>query len=149
MGTRVSFYKTQLVKESSRTYELANCPYDVIKVLPILLDTISLEDREHFVVLYLNTKHKVTGFETISIGALNASIVHPREVFKGALLGNAAAIICAHNHPSGDTTPSPEDYKVTQRLREAGSVLGIDLIDHIILGDNGRYHSFKEKGFFL
>lgn len=94
-------------------------------------------DREHFVIAMLNTKHFITGLHTVSIGSLDASIVHPREVYKAALLANAAAILCAHNHPSGDHTPSPEDLSVTKRLYEAGKILGIDLLDHLILGEPG------------
>ena len=103
-------------------------------------------DREHFVVLFLSTKNKINGFYTSHIGSLNASVVHPREVFKPAIIANTAGIIVAHNHPSGDPTPSREDVHMTERLHEAGKTLGIELLDHIIIGDPGRFYSMKEKG---
>jgi len=92
-------------------------------------------DREHFVIILLNQKNRVIGVSTVSIGSLTASIVHPREVFKGAILSNAASIICGHNHPSGDCQPSREDRALTARLVEADKLLGISLIDHVIIGD--------------
>jgi DNA repair protein RadC len=95
--------------------------------------------------LLLDIKNKVIGINTVSIGNLNSSIVHPREVFKPAILSNAASILLAHNHPSGDPEPSREDVAITTRLVEAGKILGIDVIDHLILGD-GCYHSLKEAG---
>ncbi|MFE8703450.1 DNA repair protein RadC [Cytobacillus sp. FJAT-54145] len=102
--------------------------------------------QEHFVCLYLNTKNQVLHKKTIFIGSLNASIVHPREVFKEALRRSAASIICAHNHPSGDPTPSREDIEVTKRLSECGKMIGIDLLDHLIIGEN-TFVSLKEKGY--
>lgn len=102
--------------------------------------------QEHFVVLFLNTKNQVLYKKTIFIGSLNASIVHPREIFREAVKRSAASIICAHNHPSGVPTPSPEDIEVTTRLMEAGLIIGIDLIDHIIIGDH-QFISMKEKGY--
>ena len=103
--------------------------------------------QEHFVALYLNTKNHVIKQKTLFIGSLNASIVHPREVFKEALQSSSASVICLHNHPSGDPSPSPEDISVTKRLRQAGAILGIELLDHIIVGD-GCFISLKERGFF-
>jgi DNA repair protein RadC len=102
-------------------------------------------DREHFVVLLLTQKNRVTGVNTVSMGSLTASIVHPREVFKGAILSNAASIICGHNHPSTDCQPSREDRALTQRLVEAGKLLGISVLDHVIIGGEGRYFSFADE----
>ncbi|WP_212973169.1 DNA repair protein RadC [Bacillus sp. J14TS2] len=102
--------------------------------------------QEHFVVLYLNTKNQVVHRQTIFIGSLNASIVHPREVFKEAFRRAAATVICFHNHPSGDPTPSREDIEVTRRLAECGKMLGIEVLDHVIIGDK-KYVSMKEKGY--
>jgi DNA repair protein RadC len=102
-------------------------------------------DREHFVVLLLNQKNRVIGIHTVSIGSLTASVVHPRETFKAAILANAAAIICGHNHPSGDCQPSREDRAITQRLKEGGALLGINLLDHVIVGGEGRYFSFADE----
>ncbi|PKG21694.1 RadC family protein [Niallia nealsonii] len=102
--------------------------------------------QEHFVCLYLNTKNQVMHKQTIFIGSLNASIVHPREVYKEAFRRSAASIICLHNHPSGDPSPSREDIEVTKRLVECGKIIGIDLLDHIIIGEN-KFVSLKEKGY--
>lgn len=102
--------------------------------------------QEHFVVAYLNTKNQVIHRQTIFIGSLNASIVHPREVFKEAFRRSAASIICFHNHPSGDPQPSREDIEVTKRLVECGKLLGIEVLDHLIIGDK-KYVSMKEKGY--
>ncbi|KGP73884.1 RadC family protein [Pontibacillus yanchengensis] len=102
--------------------------------------------QEHFVCIFLNTKNQVIHRQTIFIGSLNASIVHPREVFKEAVKRSAASIICAHNHPSGDPTPSQEDIHVTRRLTECGKMLGIEVLDHIVIGDR-KFVSLKEKGY--
>ena len=103
-------------------------------------------DREHFVIILLNQKNRVLGVNTVSIGSLTASIVHPREVYKSAILSNAASIICGHNHPSGDCQPSREDRALTTRLVEAGKLLGISILDHVIIGGEGRYFSFADEG---
>jgi DNA repair protein RadC len=103
-------------------------------------------NQEHFVVLFLNTKNQVIHQQTIFIGSLNASIVHPREIFREAVKRSSASIICAHNHPSGDPTPSQEDIQVTRRLSECGKMIGIELLDHIVIGDR-KYVSLKEKGY--
>ncbi|TGA99483.1 JAB domain-containing protein [Sporolactobacillus shoreae] len=101
--------------------------------------------QEHFVVLFLNTKNQVLHKSTIFIGSLNSSIVHPREVFKEAVRRSAAAMICFHNHPSGDPTPSREDIDVTKRLVACGKMLGVDILDHIVIGDR-KFTSLKQKG---
>lgn len=103
------------------------------------------EERERFYALLLTTKNALIGLEEVSVGSLNSSIVHPREVFRQAIRHSAAAIIVAHNHPSGDPTPSREDVEVTRRLAEAGRIVGIEVLDHIIFG-NGVILSLKEKG---
>lgn len=102
--------------------------------------------QEHFVCLYLNTKNQVLHKRTVFIGSLNASIVHPREVFKEAFRRSAASIICLHNHPSGDPSPSREDIEVTKRLVECGKIMGMEVLDHIIIGEH-KYVSLKEKGY--
>jgi DNA repair protein RadC len=103
------------------------------------------KDREEFVGLYLDAKNGIVGLHTISIGSLPHTIVHPREVFKAAILVNASAIIIAHNHPSGDPTPSQEDRLLTSRLESAGSLMGMRLLDHVVFG-RGRYVSFADQG---
>lgn len=95
--------------------------------------------------MLLDGKNRLAGFNVVSIGSLTASLVHPREVFKAAILANAAAMIVVHNHPSGDPTPSAEDIAITQRLRQAGELLGISLLDHVVIGDD-RYVSFADEG---
>ncbi|MDF2657853.1 MAG: repair protein RadC [Paenibacillus sp.] len=111
----------------------------------LLTEELRYLQKEHFVCLFLNTKNHVIGQETLSIGSLNASIVHPREVFLAAIKRSSASIICVHNHPSGDPTPSPEDIEITRRLVEAGAVIGIDVLDHVIIGDRSSI-SLKELG---
>jgi len=95
--------------------------------------------------IYLNTKNRILGIEVVSIGILNSSICHPREVFKGAILASAKSIILAHNHPSGDPEPSDDDITLTKRTENAGRIIGIELLDHIIIGD-GSYISLRERG---
>lgn len=111
----------------------------------LMADMTSLK-QEHFVVLFLNVKNQILHKQTIFIGSLNASIVHPREIFREAVKRSAASIICAHNHPSGNPTPSTEDIDVTKRLYEAGLLMGIELLDHVIIGDH-QFISLKEKGY--
>lgn len=112
----------------------------------LLMSDMTALKQEHFVVLYLNVKNQVIHKQTIFMGSLNASIVHPREIFREAVKRSAASIICAHNHPSGNPTPSSEDIDVTKRIQHAGEVLGIELLDHVIIGDH-QFISLKEKGF--
>lgn len=107
-----------------------------------VMEDMRYYDREHFKCLYLNRKNQVISLETISIGGLANSLVHPREVFKPAVKRSAAAVILIHNHPSGDPTPSKEDINITKRLIESGKLLGIEVLDHVIIGD-GRYVSLK------
>lgn len=102
--------------------------------------------KEHFVCLFLNTKNQVLIKETVFVGSLNASIVHPREVFHSAVRHSAASIVAIHNHPSGDPAPSQEDIQVTRRLMQAGELMGIELLDHVIIGDD-CFTSLKEKGY--
>lgn len=149
MGKRINIFSVQLVRESAKTYNLdgaiVRSPQDGRDIINKVLDMENLPS-EHFVMMSLSTKNQVIGVHTIFQGSLNASIVHPREVFQRALLNNAASIVVAHNHPSGDPSPSREDIEVTKRLAEAGKLLGIEVLDHLIIGDNGRYVSLKERG---
>ena len=106
-------------------------------------------DVERVIALHLNVKHRLIGVHVVSAGTLDASLVHPREVFKAACLSNAAALVIAHNHPSGDPTPSGEDRTLSDRLRQAGELLGVTLLDFVIVSDPAdgfRYHSFRESG---
>jgi DNA repair protein RadC len=102
-------------------------------------------DREHFVLLSLNNKHRLNGVKVVSTGSLTASLVHPREVYHAAVVLRAAAVIFLHNHPSGNPAPSPEDIDITKRLKQVGDILGIRVLDHIVIGSEG-YFSFSDKG---
>ncbi len=142
---RVDIVSIKIIKESSVLYanrKIAT-PEDCVVLVKHLLED---SDREKLVVCCLNTKNEPTSISTVSIGSLNSSIVHPREVFKTAILSNAASVIISHNHPSGDTVPSKEDINITERIKEAGDIIGIKLLDHLIIGDR-EYLSLKEKGY--
>lgn len=153
---RVVKYKTKLVdgrkavleKDYSENYpeldNMMNSPEQVAKLAKGYLH-MHEETEEYMYMLCLNAKLKLNGLFEISHGNVNSSIVGTREVFQKALLGNAVSIILMHNHPSGDCTPSREDIKVTERLVEAGRIIGIEVLDHIIIGKN--YTSLKEKGY--
>ena len=120
-------------------------PGDVITYLDSL-DDFRNSDREVFVVLHLDTRNRVIAHEITSIGSQSASLVHPREVFKAAILKGADGIVLAHNHPSGDPAPSKEDISLTHRLRDAGHLVGIDVMDHVIVAPPEGSISFKELG---
>lgn len=142
---RVDIVSIKMIKESSVLYanrKIATPEDCAILVKHLLEDS----DREKLVVCCLNTKNEPTSISTVSIGSLNSSIVHPREVFKTAILSNAASIIIAHNHPSSNPTPSKEDINITDRLKEAGKIIGIELIDHLIICKE-NFLSLKEKGY--
>ncbi len=116
-------------------------------VAQLLMASLKKEKREHFIVVLLTSRHTVLGIETISVGSLNASIVHPREVFRPAIVASAASMILAHNHPSGDISPSDDDIRDHEPARQTrGRLVGIEVLDHIIVGGNGSFLSFQEKG---
>ncbi len=143
----IDTYKVQLVKEGSAEYAhiYADCPENAGEILAQYLKGA---DREHFVVLMVDCKNHVIGINTVSIGTLCGSLVSPREVFKPAILGNAASIVLGHNHPSGNTEPSKEDIATTKRLVEAGKLMDIPVLDHIIVNVvTGDCTSLKEEGF--
>ena len=142
---RIPIYQVKLVRDGSQAAERkkVDSPSTAAHVLQQYLDGA---DREHFVVLLLDTQNQIIGIHTVTVGTLDASLIHPREVFKSAILANAASIILAHDHPSGDPTPSAEDRSVTRLLTEAGVTMGIEVLDHVIVGDGFRYHSFRESG---
>lgn len=144
-GKQVQVVRVEMVKERAVSFAVnrVSSPRDAAA---ILADFLAGADREYFVLLCLNTKNMVNAINVVSIGSLNSAMVHPREVFKPAILANAAAVILGHNHPSGDATPSPEDREIVRRLAEAGRILGIEVLDNLILGDDGRFVSFKEQG---
>ncbi len=114
-------------------------------VFKLISSSIKDKAKEHFKLILLNSRNKKIGISTISIGTLTTSLVHPREVFKDAITHSAASVVLAHNHPSGDPEPSEDDLKITKKLVESGKILGIEVIDHIIIGKN-NFYSFREKG---
>ena len=130
------------VSADPMTRPVVNSPQDIAH---LVMEEMRFLDREHFRIVSLSTKNHVLGISSISIGSLNSSLVHPRECFKEAIRRNSNAIILLHNHPSGDPTPSREDIDVTRRLADGGQILGIEVLDHVIIGDN-RYISLKERG---
>ena len=142
---RINIVSIKLVKESSFLYQTLtiSSPKDAYEMIKDQLQDL---DREQFIIACLNTKNEPTNISVVSVGTLNKAIVHPREVFKTAILSNAASIMAFHNHPSGETTPSQQDIQLTNRLYEAGELLGIKLLDHLIIGD-GTFTSLKEKGY--
>ena len=131
----------RLASEGRRREAITSPDEAAEKLMPRLRDAT----KEHFVALLLDSKNRLIKDSDISIGSLDSSIVHPREVFKEAISASAASIIVAHNHPSGDPTPSPEDRQVTARLVESGRLIGIEVVDHLIIGD-GRWVSLRELG---
>ena len=142
---RINIVSIKMVKESSFLYQTRQIlsPKDAYEMIKEQLEGL---DREQFIIACLNTKNEPTNISVVSVGSLNKAIVHPREVFKTAILSNAASIMAFHNHPSGETTPSQQDIQLTKRLYEAGELLGIKLLDHLIIGD-GTFTSLKEKGY--
>ena len=140
---RVDIVSIKMIKESSIKYEnrKINNPWDGFKLLRDMLEDC---DRENMVVVCLNTKNEPINISVVSVWTLNSSLVHPREIFKTAILSNSNKILIAHNHPSGKVEPSNEDDKITKRLKEAGELLGIEVLDHLIIGD-GLYFSYKEN----
>lgn len=132
-----------------RLSSFTNQPRPVIKspgdAAELVMEEMRHLDREHFRALLLNTRNQVIANDEVSIGTLNSSSVHPRELFRNAIKRSAASLVLVHNHPSGDATPSKEDLEVTRRLCEAGRIIGIEVLDHIIIGDN-KFTSFKAEG---
>jgi len=110
-----------------------------------LFSFLQQETKEHFIALHLDTKNRILCIDRVSAGTMTGSLIHPREVFKTALLSSAASLLLIHNHPSGDPTPSREDISITEKLKEAGEIMGIAVLDHVIIGDG--YVSLKEKGY--
>jgi DNA repair protein RadC len=142
----VPVYRITLIRESTAS-ELASIPVrKSSEAAAILRPLFAGLDREQFVVLLLDAQRSPIGINIVSIGSLTASIVHPREAFKAAILANAAAVIVAHNHPSNSVEPSREDIELTRRLREAGELLGIKVLDAIVLGTGTALYSFVDAG---
>jgi DNA repair protein RadC len=141
---KVDIITLKVVRESSLLYKPRKIqgPEDAFELIRSFLEDA---DREMFTVIYLNTKNEPTAIHTVSVGTLNSSLVHPREVFKAAVMVNAASLILAHNHPSNDVQPSREDIEITRKLVDAGNILGVQVLDHIVVG-SGRFRSMKNAG---
>jgi DNA repair protein RadC len=146
--TSINIYTLKQIRTQRRRYDLEDypitSPLTCYKILQLLLDLKS-EPVEKFGIISLNTKNKITGIHIIGIGTIDRLYIEPRDVFMAAMMNNAKSIIAFHNHPSGDPVPSLDDMFLTRRLKEAGQIMCIELLDHIITGE-GRYVSFKERG---
>lgn len=145
---RINVFSVELIRDKAALYDIESkkvtSPDAAYRAIEEIF-SLSSKPNEHFGMFSLNTKNEIVGAHLIFSGSVNSSVVHPREVFQRALLNNATSIVVFHNHPSGDPGPSREDIEVTRRLQEAGKVLGIEMLDHIIVGD-GRHYSLKSKG---
>lgn len=148
MGVNIQKYSVKLVKETGGRYDLDSKvikrPYDLYKIVIEVLDLDKIP-QEQFVLITLDIKNQVTGIFIVSQGTLSSAQVSPQSVFQRAILQNAAAVLFAHNHPSGVPDPSGDDIKITKKLIESGNLLGIDVLDHIVIGD-GCFKSLKEEG---
>lgn len=138
-------YETLTVKEEITNYLKAGTRFTAPSQVFDTFSFLMKETKEMFITLHLDGKNRIIVMDLVSIGSLNQSIVHPREVFKTACLSNAAALILIHQHPTGDPSPSSEDIAITRRLKEAGEIMGIKVLDHIIIGQD-EYLSFVERG---
>jgi DNA repair protein RadC len=145
----ISVYRVSLVKDESVSFgnvRLANSQ-EAQALIQNLILTKGQPDREQFVVALLNAKNEMIGLNIVSVGALSSAPVHPREVLKPAILANAAAMILAHNHPSNDLEPSPDDIAITRKIIRAAEIVGIQVHEHLIISmENDRYYSFADQG---
>ena len=137
-------YSREVIREEMPSY-IDTKHYSSPSQVYELFKDLQLETKEHFLCLHLDTKNRILCLDRVSVGSLNQCVVHTREVMKSALLSSAATILLIHNHPSGDPNPSGEDITITNRLKEAGELIGIPVLDHMIIGD-GQYVSFAERG---
>lgn len=143
----ISFFSLKVVKEKSVRYNIDRHITSPQALYNVATQVIEIQDQaeESMWMITTDVKCNLTGLFEVSRGTINASIVHPREIYKRAILQNASSIALIHNHPSGDPTPSAEDVSITKRISEAGTLMGIQLIDHLVIGD-GNYRSMKEMG---
>ena len=138
-------YRIMLVKESEDTFTKYPKFQNSRELFESFREELAVLDREYFFLITLDSKNRTIGYHTVSIGSLSTSVVHPREVWKPAILDSAAAVIFLHNHPSGDPAPSLEDRECTKRLTSAAKILGIRVLDHVVIGEEG-YFSFADAG---
>lgn len=144
MNRKIDVVSLKMIKEKSLEYNFipVKRPVNVVKLVKELIGEV---DREYVVVLNLNAKLEPNSVQICGTGSLSEAVIHPREIFKSAILSNSSSILMVHSHPSGCVEPSKEDVLITKRIRSAGELLGIPLLDHIIIGDN-NYFSFSENG---
>ena len=143
-GNYIPKVQVSMVKEIYISNTAYRCSEDVANS-EIAEKELRNSDREKFICIHFSINNKIISYEVVSMGSLTSSIVHPREVFKAAILANAASVLFMHNHPSGNTEPSIDDIEITNRLCKAGSILGINILDHLIIAGND-YLSFRQKG---
>lgn len=143
-------YNYKIVREKTEVYydgrKSLTSPYSIYEVLKEYYEQNFDMDKEHFSIIMLDTKNKVIGVNLVSMGTLNQTLTHPREIFRPAIMAAANSIFLCHNHPSGNSTPSVEDVSITKRLTEAGQLLGIQVLDHIILG-NDNFTSLRQENY--
>jgi DNA repair protein RadC len=145
LSNYIPVYRIELVRERAILIKPRPAIHNPKDIEAILQDELLNADREKLVCVALNAKNVVIGIDIVSVGTLTSSLASGREIFKSAILLNAAAIILSHNHPSGDSTPSREDIQMTERISKAGEILGIKLLDHIIIAEHGNF-SFSQAG---
>ncbi len=146
MSSNISFQRIVLVKESAHRYNISRKitePADAVAAFNEIYH-MNEESQEIFAALFLNVRNVIVGVHLISRGSVDAAVAHPREVFKAAILNNASNIIVGHNHPSGDTSPSREDDALTKQLSRAGTILGLNFLDHVIISDDS-FFSYREE----
>jgi len=146
MPYRVTRYRLLMVKDGSITTTWNRQVRQSKDVADLMAPVFAGLDREAFFVVLLDAKNRASGYNLVSLGSLTAALVHPREVFKPAIAGSAAAVVLVHNHPSGDPSPSTEDLALTKRLCEVGELVGIRVLDHIVIGHDGAYCSLADDG---
>lgn len=143
---RIAKYRVALVREGSIATTWDRTVRQASDVAALMAPMANETDREGFWVILLDGRNKVIGINLIALGSLTSALIHPRETYKSAILANAAALILCHNHPSGDPSPSQEDVSLSRRLYEVGELLGIRVLDHIVIGENGAFRSLAEEG---
>lgn len=139
-------YETLAIGDTAAAYLSPLQPFSSAAQVAAFFSFLGRETKEHFLALHLDNKNHLLCLEIVAIGSLTAAVVHPREVFKSALLSSAAGLLLLHNHPSGDPEPSREDLDISRRLKDGAELLGIRLLDHVILGGEGRYVSLADRG---
>lgn len=144
--SRVPLYRVVLDRTGSLVKEGSAVVTQGSEAAKLIRQFLGDPPQEHFVLMVLDSRRRVIGINEVSVGTLSASLVHPREVFRAAILLNGAAVIVSHNHPSGDPSPSAEDREATRRLQRAGELLGIPVADHIVIGEGEAFFSFREHG---